>query len=312
MRYSFNSWTSQSFFDLAIEENSIFGTSSHYPVLLFQMRGDLHYPFNTAGFAAQLRELRCKLAVDNGGCVATATPTSLTARTTAEFPNHKDFIINLEFPLDPLRLDFLERSRQNDDLKIRLDFELLADELVALTKSSDNYSNTVWGLKQHHQAFLQASFVISRKVWLERVLTPTGYGKVHIIEFPAMSLQACAALDQSFQALKQAEEHFKLGLYDDAAGKCRLAIEPFWEQVDKPDGTGKKPQLRKSWETMLGQATYIWLDSSLNAVKWATNPLHHSPTARFGRFETQMLLSVTIAVISYAACEFEATKGQEK
>jgi hypothetical protein len=309
MRYQFNSWMGYNFFDLTIEEGSIFCGSSHYPMLLFQMSGNLHYPFKEAGRAVQLRELRCKLAVDAGGFVATATPTFLNTRATAQFRDYSDLIINLEFPLDMARLDFLERSRKDGDLQIRLNFELMADELVTLTKPSESHSETIWGLKDHKQVHSQGVFVISRKTWIERVLTPTGYGKVHIIEFPAASLEACAALDQSFQALKQAEEHFKLGLYDDAAGKCRLALEPFFEHVNKTDGTGKKPQLKKSWETKLGQATYTWLDSSLNAVKWATNPLHHSPTARFGRFETQMLLSVTIAVISYAAREYEATKG---
>jgi hypothetical protein len=312
MRYSFNFWTGQNCFDLTIEDSSVFGSSSHYPVLLFQMRGDLHYPYKAAGYAIQLRELRCKLAVDNGDYVATATPASLTARTTADSPNCKDFQINLEFPLDPFRLDFLERSRKNGDLKIRLDFTVLADELAAIGKTTGNNAATIWGLKEHTQVYLPVPFVISQKVWLERVLEPTGYGRVHVIELPAIAIETCAALTQSFQALRQAEEHFKLGLYDDAAGKCRMALDPLCEQIDRPDGSGKMPKLKKSWETMLGQATYTWLDSSLNSVRWATNPVHHSPTARFGRFETQMLLSVTIAVISYAARELEATKGQAK
>jgi hypothetical protein len=309
MRYSFRSGSGFNFFELSIEESSIFGGSSQNLALMFQMRGDLTYPYKATGFAIELRELRCKLAADQVGYIATATPAVLNARTTADFRDYKDFIINLEFPIDRPRLDFLERSRKNGDLQIRLDFELLADELVAMGKTTESYPSIIWGLKEHKQVYLQAPVVISRKTWLDRVLTPTGYGKVHIIEFPTVSLEACAALDQSFQALRQAEEHFKLGLYDDAAGKCRLALEPFCEPADKPDGSGKIPKLKKSWETMLGQATYTWLDSSLNAVRWATNPLHHSPTARFGRFETQMLLSVTIAVISYAAREMEAAKG---
>ena len=77
------------------------------------------------------------------------------------------------------------------------------------------------------------------------------------------------ALDHSFKALKQAEEKHRLGFYDDAAGKCRLAIEPFFDHepaANHPESR-KIPVPKKHWETKLGKATYDWLKARLARSK---------------------------------------------
>ena len=152
---------------------------------------------------------------------------------------------------------------------------------------------------------LQQGFQIPQTHWIERVLPAVGYGKVHIVEFPAAPLDACAALDHSFKALKQAEEKHRLGFYDDAAGKCRLAIEPFFDHEPIIDPTQpesrKKPVLKKSWETKLGKATHDWLKATLGSIKEASNAPHHSPNEHYSQLDSQMILAVTTAVVAYIA-----------
>jgi hypothetical protein len=122
-------------------------------------------------------------------------------------------------------------------------------------------------------------------------------------DLAAVSLEASAALPAAFAALRQAQEFHRRGLYDDAAGKCRVALEPFFEPAEIPTGEGKTKKIQRlkaSWQTRLGQPTYKWLADALDAVRYAGNPNHHSPHARYGQLESQLLLAVTAAVVAYA------------
>lgn len=74
--------------------------------------------------------------------------------------------------------------------------------------------------------------------------------------------------------------------------------------VDEDDGNGGKkkvPRLKTSWETKLGRSTFAWLEGGMAALKLAANKSHHSPQAHFDQLESQMVLAITTAVISYAA-----------
>lgn len=136
----------------------------------------------------------------------------------------------------------------------------------------------------------------------EKVLPRLGYGKVMAIELPVISIESCKALEHSFKALEKAQRHFSYGMYDDAVGACRVALEQFFEPMDKGDGSGKTiPKLKKSWESQLGKASYEWLNTSISSIKDAANKPHHSANDHFDRFGAQMLLTVTTALISYAA-----------
>lgn len=131
-----------------------------------------------------------------------------------------------------------------------------------------------------------------------------GYGAVQVIELPAVPLMAVENYKEAFQALRQAQEHHKQGLYNEAAGLCRVALERFF---DYPEVTGadkltrRVPTLKKSWETKLGQATYDWLNGSLGAIKQAANPPHHKPGPHYDQLEAQILIAITVAVVAYAA-----------
>lgn len=108
----------------------------------------------------------------------------------------------------------------------------------------------------------------------------------------------------SFKALNQAVEAHRQGRYDDAAAKCRVALDPFFEYEERsePDGSKRKiPIVKKSWETRAGEKTYQWLNGTLGVLKAAANPSHHTPNSHFDQVESQMLIAVTAAVINYGA-----------
>ena len=217
-------------------------------------------------------------------------------------PHWGDEYLNFEFPLDARRIEAIERLRQGGSLQCRLDVQVHVDEYGIVPAHVESKRPALWGLLTVHRLTLQEGFQIPQSDWVERVLPNIGYGKVHLLEFPAAPLEACAALDHSFKALKQAEEKHRLGFYDDAAGKCRLAIEPFfdYEPVDPihPDSR-KIPVLKKSWEAKLGKATYDWLKTTLGSIKDASNPPHHSPNEHYSQLDSQMILAITTAVVAY-------------
>lgn len=214
-----------------------------------------------------------------------------------------ELYLNIEAPLDAKRIEWLERRRAGKSFEAKLHIDLQVQS---------------FGVNQHTPEFpcgllgvsnIQGDipFTVPDTQWRERVLPQLGYGKVIVIELPAVSLESCAALDHSFKALQNAQRQFSLGMYDEAAGSCRVALDQFFEPADKGDGSGKTvPKLKKSWEPRLGTATHQWLDDALGAIKDSTNKPHHSPHNHFDRLGAQMLLMVTTALVSYAAQQLSA------
>lgn len=224
-----------------------------------------------------------------------------------DYPHENPVSTAIEVALDQRRLDWLEQTRRSDlDLELRI--TLLVTAFGHSTWQQDGIRPNAW-FAQRIEA--RMTLKIPRSVWSENVLPGMGYGQIKVIEIPAGPLAQYEGLQRSFAALEKADQQFKAGFYDDAAAACRVALEPFFEQVPKPDGSGTMPALKKSWELMMGQATHEWLGKSLNAVKWATNPLHHSPTARFSRLDAQMLIAVVTALVSYAARAAQSGKPDQ-
>lgn len=289
--------------DFTIEENSIIGTGrAELPILAFPLTFHVTYPFKEPGFGFELRELRCRVSPNDGAYLAWTKPILMQrVRVTGEFRELKQHFINVEIPLDRTRLATLERERKGGDLRLRLDFELFADELVEVRRLQVGYPSVVWGIKDHHCLGARVPIVIPRTIWVENVLPQTGYGKIYIIELPAVPVEKCSGLKTACDALHQAQELHKQGFYDEAVGKCRLALEPFFEETEDiaPNG-GRKKVLKRSWETRLGKVTYDWLNASFIALKEPTNKPHHSPTTYFDQLDAQMLLAVTTALVAYA------------
>ncbi|HKI52813.1 MAG TPA: hypothetical protein VJ987_01715 [Anaerolineales bacterium] len=211
----------------------------------------------------------------------------------------QDEHVYLEFPLDAHRLEWIEQQRSGSmEGSVRL-------KISCLTLGSERGNQT----DVDQLAFRDAStihgdipFTVADTQWREKVLPGLGHGKVIAIELPAIPTESFQALEHSYKALEQAQKQFLLGHYDDAVGKCRVALDQFFESVDKGDGSGKKiPKLKKSWETKLGESTYRWLNESFSAIKDAANKPHHSPNSHFDRLGAQMLLMVTTALLSCVA-----------
>jgi len=207
--------------------------------------------------------------------------------------------LDVDIPPDTKRIEAIERFRAGKSLTSCLRFKISA---MAFGQSGNNPTSNAYELRSTSSINGQITFTIPDTQWREKVLPELGYGKVIAIELPAVPIESVKSLEHSYKALEQAQKQFQLGHYDDAVGKCRVALDRFFEQVDKGDGSGKKiPKLKRSWETRLGESTYRWLDESLSAIKDAANKPHHSPNNHFDRLAAQMLMMVSTALISYAA-----------
>jgi hypothetical protein len=282
--------------------NGISGTGrAELPIISVQLQLSLNGP-QGQGLSFDFREIRCRVSPFDTAYLADSRPTFLNVCIGSGQKLAKHWAY-LEIPLDRLRLALLNRLRNGGDVKLRLDLELLADELVELTHSKGIASLPVWGLKARHNLQARVQLVIHRSVWVEQVLLGTEFAKIHIIELPAVPIESCSQLKSSFEALRTAQKLESQGFYHEAVGKCRIALEPFFEMVDKPDAKGenkKVPMLKSSWQTRLGQATYEWLNASLAGLKGSTNQAVHLSSTTFDQLETQMFLAVTTAIVAYA------------
>lgn len=209
-----------------------------------------------------------------------------------------EIYLNIEIPLDARRIEWLEQQRagKSFEAKLRIDSQV---QLFGNNSHTPGFSCGVLGVENIHG---EIPFVVPDTHWRENVLPGLGYGKVIVVELPAVSLEMCAALEHPFKSLQKAQKQFSLGMYDDAAGSCRIALDQFFEPVDKGDGSGKTiPKLKIEWEMRLGAATHQWLNSAFGIIKGAANKAHHSPNSHFDRLGAQMLIMTTTALVSYMA-----------
>jgi len=211
--------------------------------------------------------------------------------------------LNVEVPLDAKRIEWLEQRRSGKSFEATLRINLQ----VQIFGHNSHTGRFPTGLIDICSIQGDITFTVPDTHWREQVLPRLGHGKVMVIELPAVSLEACQALDHSYKALEKAQRQFVLGQYDDTVGSCRVALDQFFELVEKEGEPDKKiPKLKKSWEARLGEATYQWLDASLGAIKTPANKPHHSPNNHFDRLEAQMLMMITTSLVSYAARYEEA------
>lgn len=288
--------------EVTLEPQSISGAGGvSSPALCMQFRMHLRGPVEPAR-GIDFRTFACRVSPFDGEYFATSqcAPVDILASTRVELPNR---LLHVAIPLDQLRLSRIEQHRKGGDVNLRLDCELVADEMEEVGNLKNVANRAVWGLKAHHRLHSQFHVVIPRSVWVEQVLPQTGFGQIHILELPKISIERCEGRKEAFRALQQAQKLEREGLYDETVGACRKALEPFFEHVDKIDEKGatkKVPVLTASWETRLGKATYDWLNASLLTLKGPTNRAVHNTSTTFGQLEAQMLLLVATAVISYA------------
>lgn len=303
-RKQFTGWKGRAIADLDIDASKLHGYGgADYPHLMWQLQLALT-PQKTPQTDYAFRSVTAQLYFSTGGKIADARTILLNRVIQGHQDHWGEEYLNFEFPLDARRIEALERQRQGGSLQFRLDVQIHVDEYGAIPAHAESKRPAFWGLRAAQRLTLQEAFQVPQTDWIERVLPNVGYGKVHILEFPATPIDACTALAHSFKALKRAEEQHRLGFYDVAAGQCRVALEPFfdYEPVDASHPESRKiPVPKKHWETKLGKATYDWLKATLGSIKDATNPPHHSPNEHYSQLDSQMILAITTAVVAYIA-----------
>ncbi len=274
------------------------GGNAGYPCLGWQVPLIISFHQKTgARYVFRMGEAQLRL---NSTKIADAQPVIIN-RIFQHSDGKVNEYLNLEFPVNSQQVCALERARNGGAVKLDLWIKLHYEEL----RPAKPLGAEVWELTTLAFTQLQQEIVISQSDWIAHVLPGVGYGKIHVIEFPAVPLEACAALEHSFKSLKQAEEKHRLGFYDDAVGKCRVALDKFFDYVpvdpSRPEESRRIPVLKSSWETKLGKATYTWLNGTFGALKSAGNPTHHLPDAHYDQLESQMIIAITTAVVAYAA-----------
>ncbi|WP_442891312.1 hypothetical protein [Congregicoccus parvus] len=297
-----------------IDESQVYGSGGHVaPVLHLQVLLDGRYGAIQPNEGIRFVRMSGRLFITPHGQEVIvsrfATVNLLVRWDLAASTEHR---VYLEFPLNGAMVCALEKLRDGGDLRLKLKLEMETERLRALETIPQQgfLPQHVWGLVEHLNQSLESELVFSQKAWTERVLAQIGHGRVHLIELPAVPVEETADIAHSFEALKQAQRDHREGRFDDAVGKCRVALEPFFESVEIPADGGKTrrvPQLKTSWQTKLGAATYTWLNSALIGIKDATNKPHHSPNRHYDQFESQMIQAITTTLIAYAARNPEPT-----
>lgn len=219
---------------------------------------------------------------------------------------------SLEFPINTAQIELIEKKRDGGSVQFCLELRMIVDEHKAIPIKLGDEDKTCFQLISSQSLSWREDFEISQSRWIKNVLPGLGYGNIHVMEFPAISIDATVENKHAFDALKQAQVHLHRGDYNDVAAKCRIALEKYFDPngtlidewgnpiLDKDKKPRKGPVLKSEWLTKLGRATYLWLNSMLGGIKVAANPTAHSTTPRFDRLEAQMLLAVTTSVVAYA------------
>lgn len=175
------------------------------------------------GSALYFREIRCRVSPQDQSYFAENRPIRLNyiLRAGGSLPNQQ---VLLEIPLDQARLSRMDRLRKGGDLKLRLDTELVADELIQIGDSGKFPDPEVWGFKRQYIAHQQIHTAIPRSNWIELVLPNTHFGRIHLIELPAIPIAASSGLQTSFEALQQASKMEREGHYLEAIS-IRLTVD---------------------------------------------------------------------------------------
>jgi hypothetical protein len=303
MSSSFTDHSSYVICEISPGPNPLWATgSAERPILIVSFNVVLRGPrVTTHGY--DFRTLHCKVSPFDNTYIADSIPARID-RVLKAGEQQTDQQLQIFIPIDPARLARIEELRKVGDLRLRLDCELLFDELVGVGQVEEfGRQVPVWALKQHFVTQGQITINLSRSDWVDRVLPQTGYGQIHLIELPVVSLDRIAALGVAFKAVKEAQEQHKNGHYNGAVVSCRQALDGVLTARGEAVINGQKqsiPVLPENWKQRLGDSTYEWLNDALGALKRPGNEIAHQHR-NFDQFESQMILMLTTTLLAYAA-----------
>ena len=208
--------------EIELHPNGVCGLGrAEWPVLRFSLNLTLR-AHEHLRCALDFRELRCRVSTFDQSYIAHSLPAHIGVfRRPGEELNN--FVVELEVPIDQNRLASIERQRNGGDVPLRLDLELLVDEMVMLADKPNHPHNAARALLQQSRTMAQFKMVIPRSRWLEQILPGTGYGKVHMMELPVIPIESCAAMKSAFEALKKAHSLEREGHYNEAVSNCLFA-----------------------------------------------------------------------------------------
>lgn len=202
MKRHFSSFGKYSIAEGSLDELQLVGNGGcASPVLQAPLAIDIDYGPIQPREGMQLKSVSAKLTAVTTGHIFTRTEVQVNQLIVPTFRKCTTTAY-LEFPLDGRRLPELERLRNGGDLALRLDATLVADQLYLLNPERQAMDPLIWAFCERRPMWLQCEFTIPREVWIKRVLPQVGYGVVHIVEFPAVSIEGCAALKHSYAVPK--------------------------------------------------------------------------------------------------------------
>ncbi|MCX6955520.1 MAG: hypothetical protein NTV51_25515 [Verrucomicrobia bacterium] len=303
MSSSFTDHSSYVICEMSSGPNPLWATgTAERPILTASFTLILRGP-RTAARGYDFRTLHCKVSPFDNTYIADSLPARID-RVLKSGEQQTDQQLQVFIPFDAARLARIEELRKVGDLRLRLDCELLFDELVDVGQIEEfGRQVPIWALKQHFTAQGQITINLSRSDWVDRVLPQTGYGQIHLFELPVVPLDRIAALGVAFKALKEAQEQHKNGHYNGTVISCRQALDSVLTARGEAVINGQKqpiPVLSESWKQRLGQSTYEWLNDALGALNRPGNEIAHQHR-NFDQFESQMILMLTTTLLAYAA-----------
>ncbi len=196
----------------------------HFPRLTIPIRLDLT-PQGQAQFFT-VHTIECGLYVDGyGSRIADAVTPTIPYRVQ----QNTSLPWNLEFPLDPFRVQGIE-ARRHSDLKLRLDIWMVSG-MISRIQGAQGMIEVVTGLdRSQSQVYVE----VPQSHWVGKVLPGLGTNKYFLVEVPVQNQQFASA----WALIAKAEQAF--GRWDTKAvfAHCReagVALNNFIEKHNNAD-----------------------------------------------------------------------------
>lgn len=255
-----------------------------FPRLTIPIRLDLA-PQDQARFF-NVHTVECGLYVDGYGArVADA----ITPTFSHQVRSPTSLSWNLEFPLDPFRVQGIE-ARRHGDLKLRLDLWIVA-AMISRVQGGQSMIEVVTGLdRSQSQVYLE----VPQSHWVGKVLPGLGTNKYFLVEVPVQNQHFASA----WALIEKAEQAF--GRWDTKAvfAHCReagVALDNFIEKHNNGDTFLKDERWSRASKEFNHFAS---LDLHLEEKK--SDGKHSPDLVKIEKMDAECLLTMTKALAKYA------------